>query len=82
MMQAAKDSILAEQAARNTPMQLVSRYRREDVDSFNIAAHAAGGTSVAPIAVVTPRTGWWESTAERAGGLMAGLAALHAAGHL
>jgi hypothetical protein len=30
----------------------------------------------------TPRTGWWESTAERAGGLVAWLAALHAAGQL
>jgi hypothetical protein len=75
-------AFLAEQAARHTPVYLVSRYRREAVDSFNIAAHAASGTSVPPIAVVTPRTGWWESTAERAGGLVAWLAALHAAGHL
>src|SRR6266446_5137915 len=75
-------AFLAAQAAKNTPAQLVSRYRREAVDSFNIAAHAASGTSVPPIAVVTPRTGWWESTAERAGGLVAWLAALHAAGHL
>jgi hypothetical protein len=75
-------AFLAEQAARNTPVQLVSRYWREAVDSFNIAAHAASGTSVPPIAVVTPRTGWWESTAERAGGLVAWLAALHVAGHL
>jgi hypothetical protein len=75
-------AFLAEQAARNAPVQLVSRYRREVVDSFNIAAHAASGTSVPPIAVVTPRTGWWESTAERAGGMVAWLAALHAAGQL
>jgi hypothetical protein len=75
-------AFLADQAARHTPVQLVSRYRREAVDSFNIAAHAASGTSVPPIAVVTPRTGWWESTAERACGLVAWLAALHAAGQL
>jgi hypothetical protein len=75
-------AFLAEQAARNTPVQLVSRYRREAVDSFNIEAHAASGTSVPPLAVVTPRTGWWESTAERAGGMVAWLAALHAAGQL
>ena len=75
-------AFLAEQAARNTPVHLVSRYRREAVDSFNIEAHAASGTSVPPIAVVTPRTGWWESTAERAGGMVAWLAALHAAGQL
>ena len=64
-------AFLAEQAARNTPVQLVSRYRREAGDSSNIEAHAASGTSVPPMAVVTPRTGWWESTAERAGGLVA-----------
>jgi len=75
-------AFLAEQAARNTPVHLVSRYRREAVDSFNIEAHAASGMSVPPIAVVTPRTGWWESTAERAGGMVAWLAALHAAGQL
>jgi hypothetical protein len=75
-------AFLAEQAARHTPVQLVSRYRREAVDSFNIAAHVASGTSVPAIAVVTPRTGWWESTAERAGGMVAWLAALHAAGQL
>jgi len=75
-------AFLAEQAARHTPVQLVSRYRREAVDSFNVEAHTASGTSVPPIAVVTPRTGWWESTAERAGGMVAWLAALHAAGQL
>ena len=75
-------AFLAEQATRHTPVQLVSWYQREAVDSFNIAAHAASGTSVPPIAVVTPRTGWWESTAERAGGMVAWLAALHAAGQL
>jgi hypothetical protein len=70
----------AEQAARHPPVQLVSWYRREAGDSFTMAAHAARGTSVPPLAVVTPRTGWWASTAERAGGMGAGLAALHAAG--
>jgi hypothetical protein len=75
-------AFLAAQAARHTPVQLVSCYRREAVDSFNIEAHAASSTSVPPIAVVTPRTGWWESTAERAGGMVAWLAALHAAGQL
>ena len=59
-------AFLTAQAARNAPAQLVSRYLREAVDSFNIAAHAVSGTSVPPMAVVTPRTGWWESTAERA----------------
>src|SRR4029450_1608070 len=71
-------AFLAEQAARNTPVHVVSRYRREAVDSFNIEAHAASGTSVPPIAVVTPCTGWWESIAERAGRMVAWLTPLRA----
>jgi len=34
------------------------------------------------LVVLTPRTGWWESTAERGGGLVAWLAALHTASAL
>ncbi len=71
---------LSEQAAQSTTAKLVSRYRREAVDSFNIEARAASGSASPPLAIVTPRTGWWESTAERAGGMVAWLAAMHAAG--
>lgn len=73
---------LSELAAKHAPATLVSRYRREPMDSYNIEARAASGTNAAPVAVVTPRTGWWESTAERAGGMVAWLAALEAATHL
>ena len=58
-------AFLAAQVARNTPVQFVSRYRREAVDSFNIAAHAASGTSVPPIAVVTQH---WLVGIDRRGG--------------
>ena len=74
-------AFLADQAARHTPVQLVSRYRREAVDSFNIAAHAASGTSVPPIAVVTPHR-LVGIHRRAAGGMVAWLAALHAAGQL
>ena len=75
-------AFLAEQAAKNTPVKLVSSYRRVAAESFNIAASVQSGAHTQPIAVVTPRTGWWESTAERAGGMVAWLAAIHAAGAL
>ncbi len=75
-------AFLAEHAAKNTPVKLVSAYRRAAAASFNIAASARSETSASPLAVVTPRTGWWESTAERAGGMVAWLAAVHAAGAL
>jgi hypothetical protein len=75
-------AFLADHAGKNTPLKLVSSYRRVAVASFNIAASAVSGTDARPLAVVTPRTGWWESTAERAGGMVAWLAALSAAGAL
>lgn len=73
---------LAAQAAKNTPLKLVSAYRRVAAESFNIAATASSDTRTLPLAVVTPRTGWWESTAERSGGMVAWLAAVHAAADL
>jgi hypothetical protein len=75
-------AFLSEHAAKNTPIKLVSAYRRVATESFNIAAGARSETRAHPLAVVTPRTGWWESTAERAGGMIAWLAAVHAAGAL
>lgn len=75
-------ALLAEHARNNSPLKFISRHRREAAESFNVCAVAAGERSANPIAVVTPRTGWWESTAERAGGMVAWLAALQAAGAL
>jgi hypothetical protein len=72
-------AFLAEHAAKNTTVKFVSSYRRATAESFNIAARAKSGSDAQPLAVVTPRTGWWESTAERAGGMVAWLAAVYAA---
>jgi len=75
-------AFLAEHAARQTAVTLTSAHHRESSESFNVAAIAAGSDSTPPIAIVTPRTGWWESTAERAGGMVAWLAGVKAAGTL
>lgn len=75
-------AFLAQHAGKNTPVRLISSYRRSSVTSFNVAAHSRSGAGEAPLAIVTPRTGWWESTAERAGGMVAWLAAMHAASAL
>jgi hypothetical protein len=75
-------ALLADHARKKSPVKFVSRHRRESAESFNVCAVAAGESGAHPIAVVTPRTGWWESTAERAGGMLAWLAAVHAAGAL
>lgn len=79
----AQHEFLASCAQIAAPTKLVSVHHREPVQSFNIEAHIDGaGKNAAPLAVVTPRTGWWESTAERAGGLVAWLAAIDAAAEL
>lgn len=75
-------AFLGEHAQRGTPVQLVSRYRREPAESYNIVTTAQANTGAPPLAIVTPRTGWWESTAERAGGMVAFLAGVHAANAL
>lgn len=73
-------AFLAAQAKQGAEVELVSRHYREHAQSFNVAARVgASSSSAAPIVLLTPRTGWWESTAERAGGIVAWLAGLAAA---
>ena len=67
---------LKEQASGKVPIKVVSNIRNERAESFNIEACSSTVFSEKPVVVVTPRTGWWESTAERAGGLLAWLAAV------
>lgn len=47
--------------------------------SANVLAALPGG-ALPPLVVMTPRTSWWASTAERGGGIMAWLAVLEALG--
>jgi hypothetical protein len=80
-------AFLAENAAKHTPVGVVSTFRHVATESFNVTATIANAkevnsSQIQPLAVVTPRTGWWESTTERAGGLIAWLAAIQAAGAL
>jgi len=76
-------AFLAAQAAAGAIAKLACRYRREPAESFNLAAQVAGaGRPVPALYLLTPRTGWWESTAERGGGLVALLAGLAVAASL
>ncbi len=79
----AHHALLDGQARKNVAVTLVNIHRRESTQSYNVVARIAAasknGAASAPLAVLTPRTGWWESTAERAGGLVAWLAGLAAA---
>ncbi|HYC46825.1 MAG TPA: hypothetical protein VED01_15225 [Burkholderiales bacterium] len=75
---------LSQLAARRTGAMLVCRHRREAAESLNVVAHTPGPAArrAPDLVVLTPRTGWWESTAERGGGLAAWIAALHTASGL
>lgn len=63
-------------AARGVPARLVATGRREPGRSYNVRADLPGQDP--PLLLLTPRTSWWTSTAERAGGILAWLAALEA----
>jgi hypothetical protein len=80
----ANHSFLTARAQEHAHVKLVSVHTREATQSYNVAARVAAtdSASAAPLVVVTPRTGWWESTAERAGGIVAWLAAIAAAAAL
>lgn len=74
---------LLAQAQAGARAKLVSTYRREPAQSYNVCARIPSPSlGRLPLVVVTPRTGWWESTAERAGGLVAWLAAVATASAL
>lgn len=73
--------MLAQIARSRGRVSVVSQHRREPAESFNVAARVSAADAETCV-VLTPRTGWWESTAERAGGLVAWLAALHTAAAL
>ena len=73
---------LMQNAKAAAQARFVCAHHREATDSFNIDARITAGNDAAPLVVVTPRTGWWESTAERAGGLVAWIASIEAAAQL
>ncbi|WP_146217042.1 hypothetical protein [Falsiroseomonas bella] len=67
---------LAALAAQGSPARLVVQGAREATRSANVRADLPG--TAPPLLLLTPRTSWWTSTAERAGGILAWLEALRA----
>jgi hypothetical protein len=63
-------------AAAGAPARLVVQGRRGPGQSHSIRAELPGAAP--PLVLLTPRTSWWTSTAERGGGILAWLAALAA----
>ena len=66
-------------AARQATARLVSMSRRSRAIARNIVVTLAGSdAAAAPLIVMTPRSSWWQSTAERGGGIVCWLEALRA----
>ncbi|MBX9841337.1 MAG: hypothetical protein K2Z80_05965 [Xanthobacteraceae bacterium] len=61
---------LAECARRGATALLTAHVDRRQAQAFNVVATVSGtDRSLAPVVVMTPRSGWWWCTSERCGGL-------------
>ncbi|MGD1091853.1 MAG: hypothetical protein ABSB35_07645 [Bryobacteraceae bacterium] len=66
-------------AATSAPVTLVAAATRTPAQAFNVVATVAGRQpDLAPLLVMTPRSGWWECASERGGGLACWIEALRA----
>ena len=74
----ARDAVLAA-TARGGFARVIGNYRRTPASARNIVINIPGRDSARrPVVVMTPRSSWWQSTAERGGGLVCWLATLRA----
>jgi hypothetical protein len=63
-------AFLMEAAASGAEGRVVCRARRTPVKALNVEARLAGADpTLAPLVVMTPRSGWWQCASERGGGL-------------
>ena len=62
---------LAGHASRNSEARLVAAVSRTPSVSFNVTSRLDGeDSSLAPLIVMTPRSGWWHCAGERAAGIV------------
>ena len=74
----ASEAVLAG-AARAAPARVVAENRYVPATARNVVVAIAGSRRASPpVVVMTPRSSWWQSTAERGGGLVCWLGALRA----
>jgi hypothetical protein len=75
---AASDAVLAA-AARRASARLVAANRRTPAHACNVVVTISGQDRTRPpVVIMTPRSSWWQSTAERGGGLVCWLESLRA----
>jgi hypothetical protein len=73
-----KDRVMAA-LARRAEFRVVTDYVRTRVEARNIVVTIPGrDRSRPPVVVMTPRSSWWQSTAERGGGIVCWLETLRA----
>ena len=71
---------LTEAAAANQRVRVTAAARRTAAAADNVVARVSGERSdLAPVVVITPRSGWWHCAGERGGGLACWLEAIRAA---
>jgi len=70
---------LKQQARQSAPACIVAHVNRVKTKAYNVRATINGAQPrLAPLVVMTPRSGWWRSTSERGGGLVCWLEAMRA----
>jgi hypothetical protein len=68
---------LVEAIAQHSPTRLVNLSHRSAARAFNVVVTLRGtGNGNPPLVVMTPRSSWWQSTAERGGGIVCWLESL------
>ncbi|HEY1931749.1 MAG TPA: hypothetical protein VGG99_07050 [Acetobacteraceae bacterium] len=71
-----RDAVMSA-ASRGVRARLVAHSRRVTARADNVVVSIAGrDRTLAPLVVMTPRSSWWQSTAERGGGLVCWLESL------
>jgi hypothetical protein len=73
----ARELVLAA-AARGVPARLVAESRRTPATARNLVITLRAAGAAPPLVVMTPRSSWWQSTAERGGGIVCWLETLRA----
>jgi hypothetical protein len=75
----AETTWLLEKARDHAEANLAVHVERKAAQGFNVTASVAGiDSTLAPIVISTPRSGWWRCAGERGGGLACWLEALRA----
>ena len=70
---------LTQQAQQSVPARIVAHVKRTKTKAYNVTATIKGAQpQLAPLVVMTPRSGWWHSTSERGGGLVCWLEVMRA----